>query len=222
MQYPFSLIEPHFSAVEKTMSPARLARYFPEAGGDKQLALRLYVWNAQLCQEFYIPLQITEVAVRNGVHRRLQQVYLADWANDSRFISNLNQRSKDELANVQSDERAKRGAALTIDHIVGGLSFGFWLSILGRSFEHILWRYTLTTAFPKIPRRETRPDLVKKLDQFRRFRNAVMHHFAIFDKAPTTEWNNIQTILGWACPSTIALVKELSNPLVVLQNKPKF
>lgn len=52
------------------MSQARLARYLPAAKGDRFHALRHYVWNARLCEEFYIPLQFSEIA--------LGTLYIAD------------------------------------------------------------------------------------------------------------------------------------------------
>jgi hypothetical protein len=124
MQYPFSPIPTVLSGIELTMSPARLARFTPPSG-DKNHGLRIYVWNARLCEEFYIPLQFTEVAFRNAIHRRLQSVYGTDWHTNPKLIATLPRRHREDLAEVITTEKAKRGASFTVDHVVGGLPFGF-------------------------------------------------------------------------------------------------
>lgn len=220
MQYPFSCLPHVFANIEKTMSSARLARYLPAANNDKHLALRLYVWNARLCEEFYLPLQMVEVSFRNGINRRLQTVFQQNWPSEQRLKAILPNRHKDELAEVIGSEKAKRGAGLTVDHIVAGLSFGFWLHLMTTGPRHVLWKYGYKEAFPQIPSTISREDLYDRLDKFRRFRNSVMHHYAIFDKNPTSEWQNIQLLSGWMCPESHWLLRELSNPAAALQRRP--
>lgn len=219
MQYPFSPMPNVLAGLEKTMSAARLVRFTP-ATGDKNHGLRTYVWNARLCEEFYIPLQFTEVAFRNGLHRRLQSVYGADWYQNQRLIGTLPIRHRDEVAEVVKTERARRSTSFTIDHVVGGLPFGFWHNLMGHSLAHILWKYGIKEPFPHLPITENRQTVFQRLEQLRKFRNAVMHHYAIFDKGPTAEYQNILLLLEWMCPNTYWLVRELSNPAAVLQRRP--
>lgn len=204
------------------MSAARLGRYVAAAGGDRHLALRLYVWNAQLCEEFYIPLQFTEVAIRNAINWRLCHLYSDRWFQEVRFTGIIPNRHKDELANTVAEERAKRGSGFAVDHVVAGMSFGFWQNLMGRALSHNLWRTGIRSGFPYAPAATKREDVYQNMDRMRNFRNAVMHHYAIFDKGPTAEYQNLRELLSWICPETLWLMSQLSNPAAVLQRRPKI
>jgi hypothetical protein len=128
-------------AVRGTLSAPRLGRYLPAANGDPHLALRLYVWNARLCEAFYLPCQLAEVACRNAVARALVGKYGANWCADSRFHSILPNHLRAELDKVNTEERVRRGIAdLTVDHIVAGLTFGFWVALLTAKFDFTIWK----------------------------------------------------------------------------------
>lgn len=73
MQEPFSCIADTLDAIEATISPARLKRYIPTAKGDRQLALRLYLWNVRICEAFYFPLQTAEIAARNAIKKPVEK-----------------------------------------------------------------------------------------------------------------------------------------------------
>lgn len=92
---------------------------------------------------------------------------------------------------------------------------------MGRSMQHILWKYGVKEVFPHLPVGETRQSAFERIEQLRSFRNGVMHHYAIFDKGPMAEYQNIRTLLSWMCPNTLWLVGELSNPAAVLQRRPQ-
>ena len=223
MQYPFSCIPNVLGAIEATMSQARLGRYLPDAKGDKNLALRLYIWNARLCEEFYLPIQMTEVAVRNGIHRRLSTLYGDNWFAVTRFTDILPDRHKDEIASTVQTQRERRRATFAVDHVVAGLSFGFWQNLLGRNHAFVIWKKdAIYESFPHLPRTLGRDTLYKRVERLRQFRNSVMHHYAIYDKGPSREFSNIRDILGWACPESLWLMGELSNPATVLQRRPQF
>jgi hypothetical protein len=74
--------------------------------------------------------------------------------------------------------------------------------------------------FPHLPPTLHQPDVHKRLEKLRLFRNAVMHHYAIFDKGTTAEWENIKLILGWICPITAQFMMQLADPKKVLSAKP--
>src|SRR5262249_16751800 len=118
-----------------TMSASRFRQYLDTANGDRHLALRLYVWNARLCEEFYIPIQFTEVALRNAIHNRLWAVFGPQWYVTRGFEHAIPDRHKAELAKVVSEQQAKRGPLFTSNHVVAGLTFGFWLYLMGSRFE---------------------------------------------------------------------------------------
>lgn len=222
MQYPFSCMPAVLEKIEKTLSSERLSRFQPAASNDKNFALRVCVWNARLCEEFYIPIQFCEIALRNAIHGRLTTVFGEKWYANQTFIKAIPNRHKEELAKTVFDEQRKRDAAFTVNHVVAGMSYGFWLNLMSQSLSNVLWWDGVQSAFPHKPHTLGREEVYDRLERLRKFRNAVMHHYAIFDKGPTAEWQNICTLLGWLCPQTIWLVRELSNPAAVLQRRPRI
>ena len=91
----------------------------PAAGGDKHKALRLYVWNARICEAFYLPLQLAEVTIRNRIHAGVILRYGTGWELQGRFLCTLPQRLRSELNEALGKERGVRGAALTIMSLPG-------------------------------------------------------------------------------------------------------
>src|SRR6476660_2335323 len=91
-------------------------------------------------------------------------------------------------------------------------SLGFWIHLLTKSFEHVLWLQGMRRSFPKIDRHLTRADVHRKVDQLRFFRNRIAHHNAIFDRGPAAAYKNIQEIVSWVCADSLWLMKELANP----------
>jgi hypothetical protein len=220
MQYYFSLLPHALASIEKTLSTALLARYLAAAKGDKNRAIRLYIWNADLSREFYFPIQLTEVALRNSIHNQLTALYGNPWFEARALLSAIPERTQVEVTKVAALERFQRGPAFTVDHVVAGLSFGFWLSLLNSSMTERLWSGNIRPIFPHLPPTLHQPDVHKRLEKLRQFRNAVMHHYAIFDKGITAEWENIKLILGWICPTTAQFMMQLADPKKVLSAKP--
>nr|WMC97385.1 hypothetical protein RAR13_01315 [Aminobacter aminovorans] len=220
MQYPFSCVQNTFDCIEKTLSPARLARYLPAANGDKHLALRLYVWNARLCEAMYLPLQTAEVAVRNAVQIPVGKRFKNQWYTNPKFLNLLPARMKGELEETVRKETKKRGAALTQDHIVANLSFGFWANLMTRAYDKHLWAIGVRQSFPGAGAREDREAIYQMLDQMRSFRNEVMHHYAIFDRGPQAKFQNVLHITKMVCPETHWLSLHLSRVSQIINARP--
>lgn len=222
MQHPFSCVPARFNAIETTISAARLARYLPEARGDKHLALRLYVWNARLCEAFYLPTQLAEVAVRNAIHKPVSLRFKAQWYSAVAFQSMLPPRLARELYNVVTEEQRLKRGSFSENHVIAGLSFGFWVSLLTNSYDKHLWATGMAKSFPHLPAGLTRQNVYDDVDRLRQWRNRIAHHNAIFDKSPRHELANTLKILSWICPETQWFANELSNVERVLSNKPTF
>jgi hypothetical protein len=149
-------------------------------------------------------------------------LYGQDWSQNPKFVNVIPNRHKETLRETIANEASKRGHSLTIDHVVAGLPFGFWQNMMGSALSHVLWKYGVGGPFPHLPSGLKRTDVYERLERPRKFRNAVMHHYAIFDQKPLDEFENIKDLLSWMCPQTLWLMKELSNPSVVMQNRPRI
>jgi len=220
MQQPFSCVPAVFQSIEATLSKPRLSRYLPAANGFAQFALRLYLWNAMICESFYLPCQLAEVSLRNGVFRALNDRYGPDWYTQGRFTCNLPDRHKKDLQAAIQDSQTEHGENATADHIVARLSLGFWVHLFTKNFEHLLWKGGFTVAFPNLPQNIGRIDIHRKIERFRNFRNRTAHHFAVFDKGPISHYADIMEIIGWSCADTAWLAKELAKVPTVINQRP--
>jgi len=209
-----------FGAIEATLSPARLTPFVREAAGDKHMALRLYVWNARLCEEFYIPIQITEVAARNAIGTALVDTYGAQWFNDSRLNNILPDRHKNELASVVIKKSAVRGLSFSGNDVIAGMTFGFWVHLMQNNYSFMMNRRGLRTYFSGLPVGKARTNIYDSMKQMRDFRNDIFHHEPIFMKGPKKEYANIRDLLSWICPETLWLMGQLCNPDLIIQQRP--
>jgi hypothetical protein len=221
MQLTFSCTEATYSCIENTLSSARLGRYLAEAKGDKHLALRLYIWNITLSKALYFPAQICEVAIRNAVHTALRDKHSEDWHQRGSFLCTLPARLKLELNTTLADERGIYGTRMDTNHLVSGLSFGFWVHLLTKNYEDVFWPKYFKVCFPHMPKKETRQGLYDKVDKVRLLRNRIAHHKPIFDRAPNVEYQNLLTLISWVCPETYWLATSLSTVHQTISAKPR-
>ena len=220
MQYPFSLLPTPYAAVESTLSPARLARYLTAAKGDKHLALRLCVWNARLCESLYLPMQFAEVAARNAIHKPVFKRFGVTWYEDHKFINILSDTMKYELSETVRLEKKKRGRSFDQNHVIAGLSFGFWVALMTSAYKNHLWVNGVRDSFPNATKSEIREEVYLKLDRMRKFRNEVAHHVAIFDRSPQSQFQNALEITGLVCEHTLWLSTEIAQVSSVINQRP--
>ncbi len=221
MQHPFSCIPATYGAIEATLSPARLGRYLTAADGDKQLALRLYVWNARLCEAIYLPLQFAEVASRNAISIPVQKRFGPAWYDNEKFINLLPDRHRQSLSSTVAKETKRRRGRLNQDHIVAGLPFGFWVSLMTKSYDKQLWANGVVQSFPNVEGGQNRQSIYDKLDQMRHFRNNVAHHYAIFDRGVQVELRNAMEITRLICSETHWFANEVSNVSRTINQRPR-
>jgi|SaaInlStandDraft_5_1057022.scaffolds.fasta_scaffold151084_1 hypothetical protein len=220
MQLTFSCTPSALKNIEGTISPARLGRYAGSAGVDKQKALQLYVWNARLCEAFYLPIQLCEVAIRNAIHGALENKHGDNWYERGSFLCTLPKRLREELDGVIKDERSVYGAGMTLNHIVSGLSLGFWLHLLTKNYEGVLWPNSFATTFPNKPGHIDRDSLYNMVNSLRIHRNRIAHHKPVFDRQPTAELQNLMTLIKWVCDDTFWFTKTISTVQQTINQRP--
>lgn len=210
-----------YSALRRSLSEARLARYLGEAKGDPHYGLRLYVWNARICEALYLPTQIGEVAVRNAIHTALCGKHGDEWHKRGGFLCTLPDRLKQELESVLREERTAYGSGMTLDHVISGLSFGFWTHLLTKNYQDVLWPAQFRHAFPSKPKEITRQVLHERVNRLRVLRNRIAHHKPIFDRSPTAEYQNLLDLLSWICADTRWFVVTTSRVAQVIGDRPR-
>jgi hypothetical protein len=175
-----------------------------------------YQWNLQVSEAFYPALSILEISLRNALHAQLQARYgRADWWNAAPLAPR-------HLARVRSAEvevRRRKGARMCTDDVIAELSFGFWVSLLSRSYDRDFWVPALHKAFPGY--RGNRQSLHESFMSMLLFRNRVMHHEPIHLRHLAADHAKVYRVLGYLVPDAVTWLRQFDRVPLVLANKPK-
>lgn len=220
---PFSYTEETLEDIEGALSPERLHPYLDAAGGDRQSALRLYLWNTAVSAAFYGPLQGLEVVLRNAIHRQLVERYGAAWYTN--LDTDLDRGALGRIRQAMAD-LTRDGPSEDIPLILATLSFGFWVSLLGSggrlesgrkaNYEMTLWRPALRQVFAhcaKLTRRQAHGPL----NELRILRNRIAHHEPIFARNLPAYHAQILEVMGWISPGVRTWVAHHSRLPALLE-----
>jgi hypothetical protein len=183
------------------LSPPRFAPYLDASGHDLGAAIELYWWNLDISAAFYRPLHCLELALRNSVN---DQLFLHFGRSDWWTVAPLTGDARLQLAR-SANKLAQRGHPHSPDDIVAALTFGFWVSLLGKNYDRGLWVPCLHRAFPYY--RDSRKELHNDLHRMLWFRNRVMHHEPILHRRLDVDHATLIRLVGYISPS---MVKELA------------
>ncbi|MDE2466008.1 MAG: Abi family protein [Alphaproteobacteria bacterium] len=180
------------------LSEARFKRYLDHAGGNEMAAIMLYHWNCSLAQSLYFSLHMWEISLRNRLNAFLCWKYNADWPYDNtRAVRNLAAKNKGRLADaIERQERQRNVKQAPTGAIVADLSVGFWVSLLGKSYDNpYSWRYNIARIFPN-DKSIDRASASKACDLLLDVRNRVAHHEPIFHLKLEQVRKDLDLLLG--------------------------
>ena len=173
---------------KRWLSPARLAPYLADCGGDVELALALHEWNLALGRAVMMDVAHFELALRNSYARVLRDGLGDGWLLDDSSplrapimrMSKAKKQRDVNLVNRRAIDDAQRRARdhSNADQVVVGLTLGFWVHLTDRSRERDLWIPHLHKAWPV---GSDRNDLNARLYAVNQLRNRVAHHERLFD-----------------------------------------
>ena len=178
-------------------STDRFESYRAARGYDDARALALYVWNAEVCASFYLPLQTVEIGLRNTCHREMQRVYGNDWPLDPAFKGSdlsthkqINEITGRLRAAAEKKNPPPPGKPFifvpTTPQIVAGLGFGFWSFLLGKKYDRTYWRTAIHNSFPGYTtlhrHKISRGKAAETFGEIRNFRNRAFHHEPLFGR----------------------------------------
>lgn len=147
-------LEPFAAALNKAITPTRMATYMTCANNDAALAQALYVWDRDVSMSLLADVALVEVALRNALNRQLVNAFGPNWY---RQDIGLDDRTRNALAHAWKKLPLEKK---TLDNLVSRLMFGFWRDLLsaggyiGREPQRFqadyekLWRTALHHAFP--------------------------------------------------------------------------
>ncbi|SNS78085.1 hypothetical protein SAMN05216276_101618 [Streptosporangium subroseum] len=200
----------------RMFSSPRFVPYRNAVDGDDKRAWDLYRWNIEVSEAFYCPLHCLEVSLRNAQHIELSARFgRVDWWVAAPL-------RKHELAKIAQAERSLRdkGAGLpSADDVIAELSFGFWVSLLSRSYDRYLWVPVLHRAFPHYSGR--REGLRDNLQAMVLLRNRVMHHEPIHHRRLEADHVKIYRLLGYLEPAVAVWLRDFDRVPEVLKRRPE-
>lgn len=169
-------------AAVRWLSRHRYEKYLSFASGNHDLAMQVYVWNAELSSAVLRDLAYVEVALRNAYDQQLSVAY-PDWATDPNpgwlLLESGTPRAREKQRRVNRQslpilQKAQRdvGTGATHGQVMARISFGFWQFLSHPARETTLWTPYLHKAFPTTPRRS---EVHKLAESTVRLRNRLAH-----------------------------------------------
>ena len=192
--------------IGRALSQARFAPYLAECGGDVAAAWCRYIWDIQLSMAFYPLLHFAEVALRNALHRELTaQFGRPDWWS----VARLNQHEQLKIKRAEEKTSAHGRPGCKADDLVASLTFGFWVQLVSRAYDRVLWVPALHRAFPNYHGR--RDALHADLMEVLKLRNRVMHHEPIHRRDLRAVHELIYRILDRLSPGLAVAVRPVDQ-----------
>ncbi len=201
---------------DRAFSQPRLGPYLSAARLDGTHATERYQWNLQVSEAFYPALSCLEICLRNGLHSQLQILRgRPDWWESGP----LKKTEEAKVRRAESEAHTRKGVSMNADDVVAALSFGFWVSLLGRVYDRHLWVPALHKAFPHY--RGSRRELHDNLDAMRLLRNRIMHHEPVHHRHLEADHVKICRLLGYMEPDAVDWLKRFDRVSAVLATRPK-
>lgn len=170
-----------------------------------------YFENLKLCKNYYIPLSLTEIALRNSLNNFFKIRVCENWIFDKEFIKPQHQ-YKIDLSIKMLQQKHKE---ISQDNIIAELSFGFFVTFFKQPYQQYFRYKDLKSIFPKLvsskDKKINRHYVFTKLNKIRLFRNKVFHHNKIINKIEYQNMmNEISQILKFFDPE-LAIVLGKTN-----------
>ena len=183
-----------FDDIERQISPERAATYLAATTDDRERALAVYEWHAELTGVLFPVVADVEIVVRNAMHRVLSEYHdthrpssttQLSWFDQPCWLPTtrrgwLNQRSLDDIAKARRRVGDRPGSVREpAGRVIAELSLGFWKYLLSSHHQHSFWSPALRHAFPGAPRASApvgREQVFRRVDQLHVLRNRLAHH----------------------------------------------
>jgi hypothetical protein len=206
------------------ISAPRFATYLRASANDADRALELYHWNLEVSAAFIVPLQVCEVAVRNGVVEAIEAVHGPNWPWSNGFIRSLPVPRLTHHYNPQTNLRSVAARQPTTGKVVADLNFAFWEKTFTVGQDARLWLPHLHDVFPGVPRTTSAPEAraiaFNRLQAIRQFRNRIAHHEPIFSRDLATDYARIRDLILWRRPVAAEWVDKIERVSELLAARP--
>ena len=148
-----------------------------------------------------MPLQVCEVAVRNGVAEAIEAVHGANWPWSNGFIRSLPRPKITTFYNPALNLQSVAAREPTTGKVIAELNFAFWEQMFSAGQDSRIWFAHFRASFPGAPvgmaipraREAARSDLYA----IRKLRNRIAHHEPIFARNLADDYRRIHEMIGW-------------------------
>ncbi|MEN8836902.1 MAG: hypothetical protein ABF266_01970 [Celeribacter marinus] len=192
----------------RSLSSARFAKFIDSCGGDEELALKTYLWNAQLSQSLYIQIHFWEVCFRNKINAFLCWKYNKNWPKHSGALRNFKGHDRGKIEDAIRNLPSKSPST---DQIVAELTAGFWVSQISKSYQaQYAWRHNVHRIFPH----NTFTDIKHAHTSAERLldlRNRISHQEPIYSKDPEASHADLHQFIAAMCGGTAHFSKACCN-----------
>lgn len=199
----------------RVFSEPRFATYLRVTANDRERALALYEWNLRISAAFVVPLQVCEVATRNGVAEAIVKVHGENWPWSNGFRRSLPRPKRERDYDPGRDLASVALHQPTAGKVVAELRFAFWERLFTVGQDQRLWEPHFREVFPGAPDGLTIPEARAKafddLQAIRKFRNRIAHHEPIFTRTLHTDHRRIMEMIGWRSPAAVDWVDRIQD-----------
>jgi hypothetical protein len=200
--------------ITEALSAPRFTPYLVAVGGDSAAAMRLYWWNVEVSEAFFVSLHWVETAFRNALHDRLRRYFGTEHWWD---VAPLHHDGRAKVVAARQTSRMIAKHPGSADPVVAELSFGFWVSLLGSRYHRTIWVPALAAAFPGLARKAVHTDYRHVLV----LRNRIMHHEPIHRRHLAADHATLHRLLAQLSPTALAQVQSHDRVPAVLGRRPK-
>lgn len=208
----------------EAISGPRFATYLRACANDHAAALELYHWNLEISAAFLVPLQICEVAVRNGVVEAIELVHGPNWPWSNGFIRSLPVPRDPKYYNPATNLRTVAASRPTVGKVVAELNFAFWEKIFTRGQDARLWtphfRHVFPGADPALSIAAARAQAHTALFGIRMLRNRIAHHEPIFTRNLAADHAVLTRLIEWRRPAVALWTGKIERVSALLAAKP--
>lgn len=195
------------------MTEIAIKKYISDARFNKYSSFDEYQENLILSKQFYIPLSILEVSLRNAIDSYFVNLYGQNWLlNEAQFL----QRDALEKIFHAKAKLVERRENITHSKLTAELTLGFWTSLFQKPYDKTMRLQTLKGIFSNLPKQEVkfidRKIISAQLNHIRKFRNRIFHFEKVINKEEfNTIQNDINEVLGFLNNDVYEFVKRLNK-----------
>ena len=171
-----------------------------------------YYQNLKLSKNYYIPLSLVEISLRNSIDRVFKKNISQYWLQDEYFIQPQHKNKIDTSIKLLKFKDKE----IVHNNILAELTFGFFVTFFKQPYSQYLRFNNLKQIFPNLPsskdKKLNRHFIFTKLNKIRLFRNKVFHHDKIIDKKEYYNiLDDIYEVLSYFDDEIVKICKELND-----------